>query len=243
MKGTVAVASTTKPATRSGIVWQHLGLTLLQAEYRTERACQLPEYLGSTFRGVFGQELHAVSCMETTSPCELCRRPDRCAGVSRCPLPARQTYLRVVQHASRPAPAERAVRPAPAVHSRASSRTRHIRARRVNPPWTDARRPFASLVSLGRRRLAGIGRRGLGADRRNLSLARIHAIGPAATQIVIDTETRGINDHVPELEGGQFVAEGAGTDEPGRRGFRDARRPQEQKDNASIASTDPPSRP
>jgi hypothetical protein len=61
-------------------MWRHLSLTVLQAEYRTERACELPEYLGSTLRGALGQELRAVSCIERDSPCAVCRRPDRCAS-------------------------------------------------------------------------------------------------------------------------------------------------------------------
>jgi hypothetical protein len=61
-------------------MWQYLSVTVLHAEYRTERACQLPEYLGSTFRGVLGQELRAVSCVDTGSSCDVCRRPDICAA-------------------------------------------------------------------------------------------------------------------------------------------------------------------
>src|SRR5262245_15549815 len=61
-------------------MWSHLSLTVLQAEYRTERACELPEYLGSTLRGALGQELRAVSCIEPNSPCAACRHPDRCAA-------------------------------------------------------------------------------------------------------------------------------------------------------------------
>jgi CRISPR-associated endoribonuclease Cas6 len=56
--------------------------------------------------------------------------------------------------------------------------------------------------------MAGIGRRGLGAERRNLSLVRICSVGPDGTQSVIDTETRGVNDKIPELSGGQIVALG-----------------------------------
>ena len=50
-------------------MWRSLSLTMLQAEYRTERACELPEYLGSTVRGAFGEELRARSCREPEAPC------------------------------------------------------------------------------------------------------------------------------------------------------------------------------
>ena len=42
-------------------LWSHLHWTVLHAEYRTERACKLPEYLGSTFRGGF---LYIAACAE-----------------------------------------------------------------------------------------------------------------------------------------------------------------------------------
>ena len=60
-------------------MWRYLRLTTLQAEYRTERACVLPEYLGSTLRGALGQELRTASCVDRDSPCTVCPRPDRCA--------------------------------------------------------------------------------------------------------------------------------------------------------------------
>ena len=59
-------------------MWRSLNLTMLQAEYRTERACELPEYLGSTVRGAFGEELRR-SCLESDAPCASCHQPDRCA--------------------------------------------------------------------------------------------------------------------------------------------------------------------
>ena len=48
-------------------MWRHLFLTVLQAEYRTERACELPEYLGSTLRrsawpGTAYSELRRAAC-------------------------------------------------------------------------------------------------------------------------------------------------------------------------------------
>ena len=61
-------------------LWQHLSLTVLQAEYRTELACELPEFLGSTFRGAFGRELHDVCCTEAEGRCSVFRRPEQCAA-------------------------------------------------------------------------------------------------------------------------------------------------------------------
>ena len=38
-------------------MWRFMSLTALRAEYRVGRDCELPEYLGSTLRGVLGLEL------------------------------------------------------------------------------------------------------------------------------------------------------------------------------------------
>jgi len=191
-------------------MFHHLSLTVFQAEYRTERACQLPEYLGSTFRGVFGEELHAVSCMETTSPCELCRRPDRCAAGALFDSPLTgQTDL----------PASTSAQPAGAGGSGGFDQPRpYILAppSRGRGTYAPAESIRLGLTLVGRSRawypwvvaaMAGIGRRGLGAERRNLSLVRIISVGPSGIQTVIDTETRGVDSHIPELDGGQIVAE------------------------------------
>ena len=212
MKGTIAVAPTTTPAIRDGIIWRHLRLTLLQAEYHTEHACQLPEYLGSTFRGVLGQELHAVSCVETGPACDLCRRPDRCAAGALFDSPlAGQTGLSATPTAE---PAGTGSgggfdQPRPYILAPPS------RNCGTYAPGESIR---LGVTLVGRSRawypwvvnaMAGIGRSGLGAERRNLSLARISSLGPLSAQTVIDTETRGVTDHIPELEGGQIVAEAA----------------------------------
>jgi len=55
--------------------------------------------------------------------------------------------------------------------------------------------------------MAGIGRLGLGAERRSFSLADIWAVGPNGVDANIDVETRGANDDIPELTGRQIVAE------------------------------------
>ncbi len=191
-------------------MWRHISLTILHTEYRTKRACELPEYLGSTFRGVLGQELHAVSCAETASPCELCRRPDQCAAGA---LFGSQFTGHSGSHST--PRAERTAgggggfdQPRPYILAPPS------RNRGAYAPGESIR---LGLTIVGRSRawypwvvaaMAGIGRRGLGAERRNLSLAQIIAVGPAGAQTVIDTETRGVNDKIPELSGGQIVALG-----------------------------------
>jgi hypothetical protein len=132
-------------------MWRYLCLTELSAEYRTERGCLLPEYLGSTFRGVFGQELHAVSCVETTSPCDFCRRPDRCAAgalfdgplVGQAGLPAGS--------AGGPAGAGGFDQPRPYILA-PPSRNRGAYAPGVDPPGSNTRWTVAGLVPLGRRR-------------------------------------------------------------------------------------------
>ncbi len=60
-------------------MWQSLTFSVLNASYETERACRLPDYLGSTLRGVLGLELQAASCFEHVVPCSACQRPDKCA--------------------------------------------------------------------------------------------------------------------------------------------------------------------
>jgi hypothetical protein len=196
-------------------MWRHLSLTVLNAEYRTEQACKLPEYLGSTFRGVLGQELHAVSCVETASSCDACRRPDRCAAGALFEGPfAGQTG----SPTGPPAGPAGAGRPLNGGAGGFDQPRPYILAPPSRNGGTYA--PHESirlgLALVGRSRvwypwvvaaMAGIGRRGLGADRRNLSLARISAVGPAGTQTPIDTETRGVNDRVPELDGSRIVAE------------------------------------
>jgi CRISPR-associated endoribonuclease Cas6 len=188
-------------------MWQYLSVTVLHAEYRTERACQLPEYLGSTFRGVLGQELRAVSCVDTGSSCDVCRRPDICAAgalfdssmVGQAGLPASPLEA--------PVAAAGFDQPRPYILAPPS------RNRGAYAPDESIR---LGLTLVGRSRvwypsvvaaMAGIGRRGLGAERRNLSLARICSVGPAGTQTTIDIETRGVNDRIPELDGSQIVAE------------------------------------
>jgi len=189
-------------------MWRHITLTIFQAEYRTERACQLPEYLGSTFRGVFGQELHAVSCVEAGPPCDRCRRPDRCAAGALFDSPfAGQTGLSATPTAEPAGASGGFDQPRPYILAPPS------RNRGTYAPDESIR---LGLTLVGRSRawypwvvaaMAGIGRRGLGAERRNLSLARISSLGPLGAQTEIDTETRGVTDHIPELEGGQIVAE------------------------------------
>jgi hypothetical protein len=55
--------------------------------------------------------------------------------------------------------------------------------------------------------LAGIGRRGLGAERIKVPLHRIWSVGPGDSYTEIDTETRGVNDHIAVLDGTQILAE------------------------------------
>jgi len=189
-------------------MWRHLTLTALLAEYRTERACQLPEYLGSTFRGVFGHELHALSCMETASPCDACRRPDRCAaGALFDSHIAGRTGSAAIPT---PEPASGAAgfdQPRPYVLA-PPSRNRGtysagdsirfgitlVGRARVWHPWVIAA-------------MAGVGRRGLGVERQKLALVRLTSVGPAGAQTEINLASFGIGACIPELEGGQIVAE------------------------------------
>jgi hypothetical protein len=197
-------------------MWRHIALTVSLAEYRTERACQLPEFLGSTFRGAFGEELHAVSCVETTSPCDLCRRPDQCAAGALFDSPMGGHTALAASPTADPAGAG-----GRASASGGAGGFDQPRPYILAPPSRN-RGTYApdesirlGLTLVGRSRvwypwvvaaLAGIGRRGLGAERRNLSLVQMVSIGPAGAQTVIDTETRGVNDHIPELTGSHIVA-------------------------------------
>jgi hypothetical protein len=221
-------------------MFHHLRLTALQVEYRTERACQLPEYLGSTLRGVLGQELHAVSCQEVAGPCDYCRCPDRCAAGAlfdspTAGQPASNLGRSAVESESSSRESDRKTarldfgelsraeaRPPGAVTGGSSGGFDQPRPYILAPPsrnrgiYAPGESIRLGLTLVGRSRvwypwvvaaMAGIGRRGLGADRRNLSLARICAVGPAGTQTVIDTETRDVNDRIPELDGSRIVAE------------------------------------
>jgi hypothetical protein len=200
-------------------MWQHLCLTILQAEYRTERACQLPEYLGSALRGVLGQELLAVSCEQPGSPCEWCRRPDRCAsgalfdsnGVGQSAFTgAAPTTGEPGMGVARSGGSAGFDRPRPYVLV-TPSRNRGVYAAgdsirlgftlvghaRVWYPWVVAA-------------LAQLGRRGLGVERVQLSLSRIVAIEPSGKPVEINPESRGIGGHVPELDARQILAEAPG---------------------------------
>jgi hypothetical protein len=58
-------------------MWRYMSPTALRAEYRVGSDCDLPEYLGSTLRGVLRHELRAVTCMHPESPCSASSRPSQ----------------------------------------------------------------------------------------------------------------------------------------------------------------------
>ena len=190
-------------------------MTVLQAEYRTERACELPGYLGSTLRGALGQELRAVSCVEPDSPCAVCRHPDRCAAGALFDDPP------AVSAVSPPRPAE-AEGPHGDTGGRAGGFDRPRAYVLVPPPWRRGTYASGETIRLGvtlagRARvwypwvvaaMAGIGRRGFGVGRHPWTLVRIGAVGHDGGLIEIDHGTAGVATVVPELEATRIVADG-----------------------------------
>jgi hypothetical protein len=192
-------------------MWRSLSLTMLQAEYRTERACDLPEYLGSTVRGTFGQELRARSCLESRPPCAACRQPDRCAAGALFGDPADGNGSAQPLGVTHPA----------ASQSRGGSGGDQLRPYiLVSPPWrSQAYQPGevirVGLTLVGRARvwlpqvrsaLAGVGTRGLGVDRRPWALVRIAAVGPDMNPVEVDRANADARLAFPQLAGPELLA-------------------------------------
>jgi CRISPR-associated endoribonuclease Cas6 len=185
-------------------MWRFISLTVLRAEYRVGRDGALPEYLGSTLRGVFGHALRAVSCAEPDSPCASCPRIDRCAaGAMFDSSGGEGSAARNAGDGAggfdRPRPY---VLDVPPRRSAAYSAGESIRLgvtlvgrARIWSPWVIAA-------------LDGIGRLGLGVERQPVSLVRLTAIGPAGTELELDPRSHGIGARIPELSGAAIVAEG-----------------------------------
>jgi hypothetical protein len=186
-------------------MWRSLSLTMLQAEYRTERACELPEYLGSTVRGAFGEELHARSCLEPDGPCALCCQPDRCASGALFDGPA-DGEVRGLGGTDPTRGGSGGDRPRPYVL--------------VAPPWRSvAYQPGevirVGLTLVGRARvwlpwvasaLAGMGTRGLGVDRQPWTLVRITAVRSDMSSVAIDAASAATGQAIPQLDGPEIVA-------------------------------------
>ncbi len=205
-------------------MWQHLSLTVLQAEYRTERACELPEYLGSTFRGAFGRELHDVCCIEPNGPCSTCRRPDRCAAGAL--FDTISPSLPVLGAAPRQTDRN---------GSDATSNSTSQHPATIGPTGFDQPRPYVlipptsqrgkyaageqirfGLTLVGRAQawypwiiatMARLGQRGIGVERQKLTLVRIFADLADGSHVEIDPATRGVGTRVPEITGLDIVAQ------------------------------------
>ena len=200
-------------------MWRHLCLTVLQAEYQTDRSCELPEYLGSTLRGAFGQELRAVSCVEGRSPCEVCRRADLCPAGALFDDQAMSLPLDGGRRGESPLirPYEPASPPKGEGPSLGFDRPRPYVL--VPPPrrrgsYTAGESIRFGVTLIGRGRvwsssvvaaIAGIGQRGLGVDRQPCSLVRIGALGPSGDLVELEPRSAAV---VPELVATQIVSEG-----------------------------------
>jgi hypothetical protein len=205
-------------------MWQHLSLTVLQTEYRTERACELPEFLGSTFRGAFGRELHDVCCTEPDGPCSTCRRPERCAAGAL--FDTVEPILPVLGAALHVAPR--------GDERNGDGRMAATTIATAGPAGFDQPRPYIlippssqrgkfaagepirfGLTLVGRAQawypwivatMARLGERGIGVERQKLALVRIVAEAANGRQFAIDPVTRGIGTIVPEIKGPEIIA-------------------------------------
>ena len=191
-------------------MWCRLQLTMIQAEYRVERACQLPDYLGSTLRGVLGLELQAASCLELTSPCKSCGRRDRCAyGALFEAQPGNSTAWSQGPPdggAALARPASGFDQPRPYVVVPPSRRRGNYKAGetiRLGLTLVGTSRAWSRWVVAA---MAGIAQRGIGVERQKLKLVRISAVGPGGAETDFNLNSFGVGTPIPELEASQIVA-------------------------------------